>query len=242
MRFLPWGKRGQVEEGDSALAGAGKSSDSSPEVVVLATLHQSHDRVDGYSFSDLSQLISDIAPDVIAVELTRADIESRCEQPAKQEYELSVFPLLGDHSYRLVPLEPDEPEFSDLVAKNRHSVEAVSQSDPEKHGAFSDYVAGLYSLLFGLWDSPLAVNSSYTDAVFRGKHAVQDIVYGTEQAEAWERWNSHFASTVLDTVRDDRSGRLLVLVGVEHAYWLRERLSREPALRFLSVEDALRVR
>jgi len=228
------------------LAGASprssQASDSFAEVVVLATLHQFHDRVDGYGFSDLSQLISDIAPDIIAVELTQADIESRCEQAVKQEYERSVFPLLGDHSFRLVPLEPDEPEFSELVAKNHHSIEVVSQSDAGKHEAFSDYVADLYSLLFELWDSPLAVNSSYTDAVFRGKHAVQDIVYGTEQTEAWERWNSHFASVVLSTVRDGHSSRLLVLVGVEHAYWLRERLSREPALRLLSVEDALRVR
>ena len=221
---------------------SGQASDSSPEVVVLATLHQSHDRVDGYSFSDLSQLILDIAPDVIAVELTQADIESRCEQPVKQECERSVFPLLGDHSFRLVPLEPDEPEFSDLVAKNRHSVEVVSQSDVERHEAFGDYVADLYSLLFELWDSPLSVNSSYTDAVFRGKHAVQGAVYGTEQAEAWEGWNSHFASVVLSTVGDGHSSRLLVLVGVEHAYWLRERLSREPALRLLSVEDALSAR
>ena len=219
-----------------------QASDSSPEVVVLATLHQSHSRVDGYSFSDLSQLISDIAPDVIAVELTQADIESRCEQAVKQEYERSVFPLLGDHSFRLVPLEPDEPEFSELVAKNRHSVEVVSRSDAEKHEAFSEYVADLYSLLFELWDSPLTVNSPYTDAMFRGKHAVQDSVYGTEQAEAWERWNSYFASVVLSTVRDGHSSRLLVLVGVEHAYWLRERLSHEPAFRLLWVEDALRVR
>ena len=228
------------------LAGAsprsGPASDSPPEVVVLATLHQSHDRVDGYSFSDLSQLITDIAPDVIAVELTQADIESRCEQPVKQEYERSVFPLLGDRSFRLVPLEPDEPEFSDLVSKNRHSVEVVSQSDAEKHEVFSEYVTELYSLLFELWDSPLAVNSPYTDAVFRGKHAVQDVIYGTEQADAWEGWNSHFASVVLSTVGDGHSSRLLVLVGVEHAYWLRERLGREPALRLLSVEDALRVK
>jgi len=209
---------------------------------VLATVHQFHDRVEGYSFSDLSQLISGIAPDVIAVELTRADIESRCEQVVKQEYERSVFPLLGDHSFRLVPLEPDEPEFSDLVTKNRHSVDVVSRSDAEKHEAFNDYVADLYTLLFELWDSPLAVNSSYTDAVFRGKHAVQDIVYGTEQAEAWERWNSHFASVVLRTVGDGHSSRLLVLVGVEHAYWLRERLRHQPALRLLSVEDAVPVR
>ncbi len=218
------------------------ASDSSPEVVVLATLHQSHDRVDGYGFSDLSQLISDIAPDVIAVELTQADIESRCEQAVKQEYERSVFPLLRDGSFRLVSLEPDEPEFSELVSKNRHSVEVVSQSDPEKHEAFGEYVADLYSLLFDLWDSPLAVNSPYTDAVFRGKHAVQNAIYGTEQAEAWEGWNSHFASVVLSTVGDGHSRRLLVLVGVEHAYWLRERLKHEPALRLLSVEDALGVR
>ena len=221
---------------------SGQASDSSPEVVVLATLHKSHDRVDGYSFSDLSQLILDIAPDVIAVELTQKDIESLCAQPVKQEYERSVFPLLDDHSFRLIPLEPDEPEFSDLVAKSRHSIEVVSQSDAEKHEAFSDYVGDLYTLLFELWDSPLAVNSPYTDAVFRGKHAVQDNIYGTEQAEAWEGWNSHFASVILSMVRDGHSSRLLVLVGVEHAYWLRERLSRERALRLLSVEDALRVR
>src|SRR5689334_20822180 len=63
------------------------------EVIVLSTLHQFHEQSKFYSFAALSQLIEKLRPDVLAVELTPADLASRKEQKVKQEYRRSVFPL-----------------------------------------------------------------------------------------------------------------------------------------------------
>src|SRR5689334_1026619 len=63
------------------------------EVIVLSTLHQFHEQSKYYSFAMLSELIEKLRPDVLAVELTPADLASRREQKVKQEYQRSVFPL-----------------------------------------------------------------------------------------------------------------------------------------------------
>src|SRR5690242_10980705 len=80
------------------------------EVIVLSTLHQFHEHSKYYSFAILSELIEKLRPDVLAVELTPADLASRREQKVKQEYQRSVFPLADKHGYALVPLEPVEPK------------------------------------------------------------------------------------------------------------------------------------
>jgi hypothetical protein len=84
------------------------------EVIVLSTLHQLHGETEGYSYEDLSNLIERLNPDVLAVELTTKDLESRRDQSVKQEYQESVFPLLEKHNYIVVPLEPSPPLLGEL--------------------------------------------------------------------------------------------------------------------------------
>src|SRR4028118_728335 len=84
-------------------------------IFVLSALHQLHEQTKFYSFETLSQIIEKQKPDVLAVELTPSDLEKRKEQKTKQEYQRSVFPLLDKHKYTVVPLEPAEPKFSQIV-------------------------------------------------------------------------------------------------------------------------------
>ena len=64
----------------------GKES-ASAEVIVLSTLHQLHRQTEGYSFEILSEVIENLHPDILLVELTPTDLKSRRE------------PLLTDLAY-----------------------------------------------------------------------------------------------------------------------------------------------
>ena len=211
-----------------AVAGVsrGIASETGPaEVIVLSTLHQLHAQTDGYSFEDLSEVIERLHPDILAVELTATDIQSRRDQPTKQEYQQSVFPLLDKHDYEVVPLEPPQPLYDELVSLFRLAQKDLSEQNPVGAESFGLYMDSLFEYLGELWVSPAAVNSRATDILFESKHRFQSALFGPEDARAWEGWNQHFLQQILKTTTANPGKRILVLVGAEHAYWLRAHLA-----------------
>jgi hypothetical protein len=203
------------------------------EVVVLATLHQFHAEIRAYSFETLSSVIERLKPDVLAVELTDADLRSRREQQTKVEYPRSVFPLLDRKGYAAVALEPPEPKFSQLVQRFRRAGQELRATAPDRAAAFGTYQEALYAMLFERWTSVEAVNSVETDALLEAKHRYQEALFGAEEVEAWEGWNQHFLEQILRASAEHRGQRIVVLVGVEHAYWLRARLRGREDVRLV---------
>ena len=209
------------------------------EVFVLSTLHQFHGENKDYSFETLSQIIEKFNPDIICVELTAADLESRKKQQTKQEYNKTVFPLADKHKYELVSLEPSEPKFSELIKLIKDSETNLRENSPDKAEAFSIYSNNLYDYLFKFWDSPTAVNSAQTDAFFEVKHNFQNALYGEKQARGWEGWNQHFLNKILETAGKNVGKRILVTVGAEHAYWLRKKLRENKEVKFIEPSNFL---
>jgi pheromone shutdown protein TraB len=215
------------------------SDNESAEVIVLSTLHQLHAQTEGYSFADLSAIIEQVQPDILAVELTAADLESRREQTTKQEYPLSVYPLLDEHNYEVVALEPAQPLFDELVGLFRQAREDLLQQNPSAAEAFDLYVSSLYELLQESWVSVESVNSSETDILFAAKHRFQNALFGPAEAKVWHEWNQHFLNQILKSAKENSGKRILVLVGAEHGYWLRAHL-KESDVILLDTNELLR--
>jgi len=83
----------------------------------------------------------------------------------------------------------------------------------------------LFDFLGEQWVSPAAVNSRATDILFESKHRFQSALFGPVEAQAWEGWNQHFLRQILSTAKANPNRTILVLVGAEHAYWLRAHLA-----------------
>lgn len=207
-----------------------------PKVYVLSALHQLHDKTPYYSFDELTRIIDRIDPDVIVVELTPADLASRKEQVNKQEYQRSVFPLAEKRGYELVPMEPAEPKFSEIVGVVRRSESALRTASPDKAAAFTIYANYLWEHLLNTWKSPADVNSAETDAMFAVKHGFQNELFGPEQKKGWEAWNRHFLDRITETARNNPGKRILVVVGAEHSYWLRSRLADKDGIDLAAAE------
>lgn len=203
---------------------------SSAEVIVLSTLHQLHAQTEGYSFEDLSEIIEQLHPDILAVELTADDLESRRDQTTRQEYQRSVFPLLDKHNYDVVPLEPSQPLFGELVSLFRQAQINLSEQNPVGAETFDLYMDSLFENLAERWDSPGAVNSRTTDILFESKHRFQSALFGSDEAQAWQGWNQHFLQQILQAAEANPDKRILVLVGAEHAYWLRAHLAESKVI------------
>jgi hypothetical protein len=215
------------------------SKDTEPaEVVVLSTLHQLHAQTKGYSFEDLAAVIEQLRPDILAVELTPTDLASRRDQSNKQEYPRSVFPLLDKHDYRVVALEPGEPKYSDIVQMFRRGQTELREQSPEKAELFNVYVSTLFEYLSEYWESPATVNSQVSNMIFESKHRFQNEVFGPTESAAWEAWNQHFLEQIVEAAESSPGMRIVVLVGAEHAYWLRAHLQNDD-INLLDAEGML---
>jgi hypothetical protein len=210
------------------------------EVIVLCTLHQLHEETPYYTYVDLSTEIERLHPDVLAVELTPADLKAKAEQKNKREYQNSVYPLLQRHNWTAVALEPEDPHRSELIGLLREAEESVRQASPQKDEAFQTYVDGFFKYLLSTWHSPADVNASWTDHLFAVKHRFQNTLYGSKEEQGWEGWNQHFLGQIVAAAKQNPGKRIVVLVGAEHGYWLREHLREQAGVDVLDTESLLR--
>jgi hypothetical protein len=132
---------------------------------------------------------------------------------------------LDKHDYDAVPLEPPQPLYDELVSLFRQAQKDQSEQNPVGVESFGLYMDSLFEYLGELWVSPGAVNSRATDILFESKHRFQSALFGPVDARAWEGWNQHFLQQILKTTTANPGKRILVLVGAEHAYWLRAKLA-----------------
>lgn len=225
-----------------ACLSAGAVAAQPAEVVVLATLHQFHADNPGYDYGVLRDAIRALAPDAIAVELTAADLAGRRPQAIKREYPETVYPLLDEGGIDAIALEPDQPLYDELVGRFREGQRALAEQHPGRAEAFGIYGTAVYDFLFAHWTSLAAVNDAPTDAVLDSKHRFQAALFGEPEVAAWEGWNGHFLARILDAARERPGQRILVLVGVEHAYWLRRELARASSLRLRAPMELLPAR
>ncbi len=210
------------------------------EVIVLCTLHQMHEQTAFYSYSGLSATIEGLRPDILAVELSESDLKDKVEQKTKREYQNSVYPLLRRHPWTTVPLEPSDPDRSALIGLLRQSEESLRNSAPQKDEEFDTYTETVFKYLLSQWHSAADVNSTWTDRILALKHQFQSVVYGPKEQQGWEGWNQHFLQRILDTAKQNPGKRIVVLVGVEHGYWLRGHLHGQGGVELRDSDVLLR--
>ena len=225
----------------SCLAPVAGAAQASPpaEVAVLATLHRMHAEVPGYSNEVLARSIRRLAPDLLCIEVRPDRYAQRAAEANKVEYPQVVYPLLEADGLAACPLEPAPPRFDEILAPYLAAGRAFAEARPQASRAFAAHTEAMYASLRQYWTTAARVNDAVTDAQMRAKHALQDALAGEGERQGWEAWNRHFLEVVLRAAREHPGRRIVVLVGAEHAYWLRERLPAHPGIRLLDTAALL---
>ena len=209
------------------------------QVAVLSTLHQLHEEVPGYSFADLSRAIERLAPDVLCVEVTAERLAARAPERNKREYPAAIYPLIDAHGYRAYPMEPSEPMYGALVRPYVAASKAFAEARPAQAEAFDRYGEAAYAALRAYWTTAASVNDPVTDQVLRAKHDLQEALVGPGERAGWQAWNQHFLDVIVRAAADNPGKRIVVTVGAEHGYWLRERLAQRPDIELLDTAALL---
>lgn len=206
-------------------------------ITILATLHQFHLKYNFYTLDHLRKIIDKINPDIICVELTGKDLQDKKDQIVKVEYPKCIIPLAEKKGYKLVAMEPNEPEFSRIVNKYKKLDKKIESQEPEKAEIFNQYINVLFDYLFTHWNSPIDVNSQLTNAFFEVKHRFQNFLFGPIEKQCWDEWNTHFLNTILKASETYKGKKILVTVGVEHVYWLKTNLKSNPKIKLVEVNE-----
>ena len=209
------------------------------EVVVLCTLHQFHEETPGYSYADLKDAIERLNPDILAVELTPTALAAKTPQKIKREYQNAVYPLLDAHKWEAVAMEPEGELSTRLINAVREAEASLEKDFPQKSEVADLYSDTLFSYLRARWHSAADVNSEWTDASYAVKHAFQEKLYGSKEVEGWEGWNQHFLERIMEAAKANPGKRIVVTVGAEHGYWLREHLRQEESVKLIDTVTAL---
>ncbi len=201
------------------------SNATANEIYLIPTLHQLHEEVTNYSFDDLQQLLKEIQPDVLLVELTNKDIETDREQQNKVEYTRVVLPFARENDVPMVALEPDEPLYSVIIGKMRKNHQRAALEDSLDLDIFGQYLDLFYAQFSNnLIQSGADLASDKFDVLCKIKHEFQSVIYGEIETEVWDMWNTNFLETILKSNAAHKESKIVVLVGAEHHYWLKEKL------------------
>ncbi|HEU4671042.1 MAG TPA: hypothetical protein VFR91_10045 [Dyella sp.] len=209
------------------------------EVVVLATLHRMHAQVPGYSFDRLREVLEQLHPDVLCLEVRADRLAARAPEQTKQEYPAVIYPLLARGHYAVVAMEPSEPEYGAILRPYVRANAAFQASGDAAVAALGAYSDATYAALKTHWRDAAAVNDATTDDMLRAKHAFQQAAIGAGEREGWERWNRHFLAAIEQAAARHPGQRIVVTVGVEHAYWLRGHLAGVAGIRLLDTAALL---
>jgi len=209
------------------------------DVIVLSTLHGYHESVEAYDYGILSEIIVALEPDVLLVELTDQELGERKTQQTKTEYQHSVYPVLAEHKYVTIALEPSGATRDAILHLAKNGPHERVENNPELGEKFGPYISTLYDILLEIWDSPASVNSALTDLLIEAKHELQNDIYGPTEVSVWQGWNQHFLDTILTAAKAHPGKRLLVLVGAEHGYWQRGKLKSIDYVNLLDTEALL---
>jgi len=196
------------------------------DIVIVPTLHQLHNEVTNYGFEQLRETLEALKPDILVVELTPSDLEERKHQPNKQEYQEAVFPYADEHDIPMVAMEPSQPLFDEILGPYIANGKQVAEEHAERVEAFGEYLSLFYERISDDHiKSVRDLTSPKFEELARLKHEFQIAVYGEGEETGWNAWNQHFFDTIARVDAENEGKRIVVVVGYEHHYWLKEALT-----------------
>lgn len=209
------------------------------EVFVLATLYKRHETVGAYDLQTLRRIILAVKPEAVVLDVTPDELKQEKVHQSKIEYPNVIFPLVKSENYLAYAAEPAEPLFGEIVQSVSKGFQAFEKNNPDESAAMKQYTASLFETLKFSWKTPADVNSQVTDKVLAGKEALRGN-FVKEYGSGQQRWNQHTTDAVLRAAKENPKKRILLLLGIENCYWVRNALRNNKRVNLVDMEQWLR--
>lgn len=210
------------------------------KVIVLGVLHRFHNVVPSFSLAHLELALEKIKPNLICTELMQSEIDFNKQQAFKIEYNV-ILPYAKKNNILVVGLDPEEPIFSEMAdpyIKNQKEFPKRSPIESKIQDIFHEQLFDF--LIKEHWTSISQTQSEITNTIFKLKHRFQEKIMGEAEKEGWSKFNSYYAEKIVNLALKESGRIILVTIGLEHVYWLKDELSKNSHLEVVDTEQILK--
>jgi hypothetical protein len=116
-----------------------RASAGADGIFVVGALHGLHTRNNAFGYSRLRELLDDLAPEVMLVETTPEELQSRGETRGRPEYPEVVWPYLREHRIDVEALESDGQEYKRLVDASSSTLIKIKRESPAQAAYWVSY-------------------------------------------------------------------------------------------------------
>lgn len=225
-----------------AIAASGAHAATPTQVFVLGSLYSRHKTIEAYDLDALRRVVLAIDPDVIVTDCTPTEIREQKVHFSKIEYPQVIFPLIGEHDYRVYAGEPDEPLFTQIVQPLAQERSAFAQANPDQARQLDEYEKATWSALKLHWKSPADAHDETTALALAGRKALDTRVYGELQAQANQRWIDHWVRIVRQAAAENPGKKILAIPGIDNRVEIEHQLRGDPQLTIVDMAHWLRGR
>lgn len=173
---------------------------SRTRLAMLATLSDLHHEPVSYDLVSLQAIVTELAPDLLCAEITREMWEGGDLSQAAIEVREALAPVVEATDVVLVPVAPNSDRFTDFAPDTgwrRDLVRAIDRA-----------------LVWGQRqaDTPEAINGPLFEMFCHPLCRLTELSWTADRRAAWQEQNQAIADNIIDAVRQDVGGRVLVAV------------------------------
>ena len=198
-------------------AQTGNETKPPTKVAVLGTLAEFHREPIPYDLAALVQLVSDLHPDFVCLEMTPEQWQQQDFGDLPPEYREALLPLAYQTDMVVVPIAEERPHEEpttsgwrgQLIGFLRQGLAYVQRTAPDAAAVNQGWRHDLANVLY---------------------HLVAWLAGGQVEGE-WQTHRSHLAEQVLEIARRDPGRRVLVVVNVRHCHHIRPALKKYPEVQ-----------
>ena len=201
-----------------------ESDTTSPtKIAVLGTLAEFHREPIPYDLKALVQLVSELNPDFLCLDLTPEQWQARDFGDLPLEYREALLPLAHQTDMVVVPIAEAQPPTEPaaigwrgrLINLFRRGLAYLQRTAPDAAAINQGWRHDLANVLY---------------------HGVAWLAGGTV-FQAWQDHRRHLTEQVLALAHRDPGRRILVVVNVRHCHHIRPDLGTDPDIEVVSYTD-----
>ena len=217
-----------------------RAAERAPDgIYVIGALHALHEKERSFGYDALRESLERIDPDLLVIEVTDDELQSRGETKGRPEYPAVVWPFLQSRDVDAAALEPSGVEYQRLIGQASTHMKALRERAPAQASWWTDYQKALETVLLAHWDSPSATHDDVTGDLARAWYVVQSATLGPDYVPIQAAWDARMAQRAVSAIRQSRAGRIVVLGSYRNRHVLEDALRKAFPERVVDVRPFL---
>ena len=190
-------------------------------ISLLSTLADMHTQSIQYNLTALTDILTQVSPDLLYVEVPQYDWELGRLDQAPVEVQRSLLPMAELSRTVVVPVAPDARQFNDFAPRTGWRAGLVRWLDQILRWAQRQA------------NSAEAIHTWSFEGVCHTLCHLSQWSWEADARRAWEEQNQSMLDNILQAIRRDPGRRILVAVQCQRTHWLKLRLKKVPDIELV---------